>query len=254
MEVKSLREAIGRVRGNNKWNSSDTYTNVSDRYIASELESTALAFIKQATDKRMLWNSANIFTPINCLQLKKVPLSECCSYTSPCEIARSVYRLPKIAEGTKFGMLIQGVYSIDGLSRKFIESSPDRFANSKGMNLQTKQIHYWIQDKYLYLSDPNIEKVKILAYFEEDIPIELQSYPSYCKESRAKGCCPSSTPDETTNINDMSACCPPNPYDMEFKCPGYMVDAVIKEVQNKILGGPKRSADDKTNDSKDDTK
>lgn len=252
METRSLREAISKVRGGFKLNSSDTYTNTSDRYIASELESTALAYIKQATDKRKLWNSANIFTPLECVKMKQVPLGECCGYSSPCTIARSVYQLPRIAEGNNFGMLIQGIYPIDGLSRKFIESSPDRYSNYLDLNQKTRQVHYWIQNKYLYLSDPNIESIKILAYFEEDIPIELQSYPEHCKETRAKGCCPSATP--TQDVENKSDCCPKNPYDLEFRCPGYMVDAVIREVYNKFNNGPKRSLDDKTNDGKDDTK
>ena len=241
MVERSLREAISRTRGEFKIISSDTVQNASDRFIASELESTALKFVRQVTDKRKLWNSGNLFTVLPCLKMQQVSIAECCGYRSDYIISRSVVQLPKIAEGNNFGMLIQGVYSIDLISRRFIESTPDRFVNSLSLGLKTNQIHFWIQNKFLYIGSDSIEKVKISAYFEEDIPESLQWYPGYCNSPLSVGCCSASS--ETNSINDMNLCCPPNPYDLEFKCPGYMQDDVIKEVANKLSGTYKRSAD-----------
>lgn len=261
MQSRSLREVISEVRGMYKLNNSDTYQNIPDRLIGSLLQNIALNYVKQATDKRKLWNSPNIFTSIPCLPMKQVPLSECCSYTHPCTIARSVVKLPKIAEGTHFGMLIRGVYSVDfpnpnATSRRFIESTPDRFANSLGMKLKTKQIHFWIQDRYLYVSESEIEQIKIYAYFEEDIPLYFQSYPDYCGETRAKGCCPTSTPTDESDIyykDKIQNCCPPNPFDFEFKCPGYMYMDVLNAME-KALEPYKHSMDDKSTDAMDTTK
>ena len=84
-------------------------------------------------------------------------------------------------------------------------------------------------------------QMKISAYFEEDIPEPLLWYPGYCNSPLSVGCCNASS--ETSSINDMNLCCPPNPYDDEFHCPGYMQDDVIKEVANKLLGTYKRSED-----------
>lgn len=256
MQEASQREMISKVRGLFKLQASDTYQNLPDRAILSELQSTSIKFIKQATDKRTLWNSGNIFTPIPCLKLKQVPLADCCDYQSDCTIARSIVQLPKVAEGTKFGMLMY-LYSIDGVSRKFIESTPDRYANSLKLGLKTNQIHWWIQNKYLYVGDNKIEKVKPVAKFEEDIPQSLISYPGYCGETETtltKGCCPASDEITNTAAQDRSLCCPVNPYDQPFMTPSYIVDDIIKEVSNKLLSTYKRSQDDKTNDMKDDTK
>jgi len=253
MVEASQREGIARVRGLFKLTSSDTYVDISDRAILSELQSTTILFIKQVTDKRKLWNSPNIFTQLPCIQMKQVPLAECCGYSAPCTIARSVTKLPKIAEGTNFGMLIQGLYSIDTVSRRFIESTPDRFVNSLNLGLKTNQIHFWIQNKYLYIADEYIKQVRISAYFEEDIPQDMISYPKYCGNTLSVGCCPSGAGDEVS-INDMSRCCPPNPYDSIWTCPGYMQDAVIKEVANKLLSTFKRSDDGKDLLGKDTTK
>lgn len=254
MQERSLRESIAKVRGEFKLLAADTFPHISDRFIASELLSTALAFTRQATDKRKLWNSPNIFTTIPCLKLIQVPLAECCGYTSDCTISRTVVQLPKIAEGTNFGMLIQGVYSIDTVSRRFIESTPDRYVNSLNLGLKSNQIHFWLQNKYLYIGDDKIERIKISAYFEEDISQDLISYPDYCTTEAAlsRGCCPAS--DQTSGPGDMSKCCPVNPLDEMFRCPGYLIDPVTKEVANKLLATYKRSGQDDTNNLRDDTK
>ena len=252
MQKASNREAISKVRGLFKLQNTDTYSNITDRLILSELQSTALKFIKQTTDRRKLWNSPNIFKVIPCLLLEQVPLSECAPYVGKCTVAKSVVKLPKIAEGTNFGMLIQGIYSVDMVSRRFIESTPDRYVNSLQLGLKNSQIHFWIQEGYLYVGDDKIERVKISAYFEEDVPETLVPYPSYCGTSLGKGCCPAS--DQIATINDMKFCCPPNPYDEEFACPGYMVDDVINTVAQRLLNTYKRSAADQGTDGRDETK
>jgi len=242
---KTCREAISEFRGMLKMENKDINSLLSDRLILSKLQNIGLKFIKQRTNKRSLWNSPNIFTPIPCVSLKPVPLAECCGYTSPCTIRRSIVQLPKIAEGNDFNMLIQGIWSIDTISRKFIESDPNRYTNSLSLGLHTKEIHFWIQDKYLYLGDENIEKIKISAYFEEDIPLCLQSFPDYCNIPDLVGCCPDSS--QTTNVRDMSLCCPKNPFDEELKIPGYLMPDVYTTLLQEFLGSFTRIKDtDKT--------
>lgn len=257
MQAASYREGISRVRGQFKMNTSDSLINCPDRLILSELQSTTIFYITQRTDKRMLWASPNLYSELSCLSLQQVPLAECCDFVSDCTIARTVVPLPKIAEGTNFGMLIQGLYSIDGISRRFIESTPDRYRNSLKLGLINKQIHFFIKNNYLYIGDDKIEKVRLSAYFEEDIPDTLLQYPNYCSgagSTLSKGCCPSS--DETASIqgSNMIKCCPPNPYDQPWKIPSKLTDPVIKEVANKLLMTYKRSIDDRTPDSQDTTK
>lgn len=258
MQEVTYREGVAHVRGQFKMNTSDSWINCPDRLILSELQSTTIYYITQRTDKRMLWSSPNIYTELACLSLIQVPLAECCDFVSDCTIARTVVQLPKIAEGTNFGLLIQGLYSIDGISRRFIESTPDRYRNSLKLGLINKQIHFFIKNKYLYVGDDKIEKVRLSAYFEEDIPDSLLQYPSDCNTAGttlSQGCCPASN--QTTLVatsNDLARCCPPNPYDQPWKIPSKLVDPVIKEVANKLLNTYKRSIDDKTPDWQDTTK
>lgn len=253
MQKASYREAVARVRGEFKLTAADTLESIPNRMILSEIQATTITYLCQRTDKRQLWNSPNIFQVLPCLKLIQVPVASCCDYDSECTIARSQVQLPKIAEGTNFGMLIQGLYSIDGISRRFIESTPDRFANSLRLGLKTKQIHFFLQNKYLYVGDDKIERVKLSAYFEEDIPDSLISYPTYCGGTLSEGCCPDSNQTQLLT-GDMSACCPINPYDIEWPAPAKLADPIIKEVANKLLNTYKRSVQDNSDDKLDTSK
>lgn len=227
--MSTLRQEISNIRTTFKWVNQDT--RITDRFIASKLKGIALKFIKQATDKRKLWNSPNIFTPINCLKMKQVPLGECCDYVGECMISRSINPIPRIAEGTNFGMLIQGVRSIELKGKKFIESSADRFSNALGLKLKTNQIHYWIQSTpegyYLYTSDPQLEVLTLVAYFEDDIPDTLLT----CEPQ----------------------CCPINPLDKEYKAPGYMSDGIQKELERQLLETFNRRREDPQANGRDDS-
>ena len=122
------------------------------------------------------------------------------------------------------------------VSRRFLESDANRYANSLNLGLKTQHIHYWLQDKFLYLSDPNIKSIKIAAYFEEDIPDTLIGYPSYCYNEPQTSCCAIAEGKVLSDgINDMSLCCKSNPYDAEATIPGYMTDDVIMMVAKKLL-------------------
>lgn len=200
--MSTLREEVSRLRSKNKLLSSDT--SLTDRLLAHELNSKASVLIKRETNLRRLLNSPNLFTPIDCLEMIEVPLAECCNYTSDCTISRSKYKLPKIGEGI-FGLLINGVYSIEKLT-KITKSSPNTYADTLKLKLRNKNIYYWIWNNYLYISDSNIESISISAYFEEDVPSELN-----------------------TCDNDNESCSV-NPLDLEFKCPGYMIDDVVRLV------------------------
>lgn len=221
--MSTVRNAISSVRSAFKLVSDDNI--ISDRYIAFELKKTAFKLIKQQTDKRKLWASPNIFTPINCLEMVQVPISECCNYVSNCTIARSKNKIPKIAEGI-YGSLIQSVFSLDK-KIKFKECTPTRYANILNLKLKQDAKYFWIYDDYLYISDPNIEMVSISAYFEEDVPDSL----SACNTS----------------------ICPTNPLDEEFRVPGYLEKDVIDIVYNTISQTYKRSKQDITSDNKDDS-
>lgn len=200
---------------------------ITDRLIAAELRSTSYLLIKQETNKRKLWQSPNLFVPIECIEMINVPLSECCNYTSPCTISRSKYQLPKIAEGSVFGLLIQGVYDVN-TRQGYDYLPPSRYENTLKLGLKGKQFVYWIKDKYLYINDPNIELASIYAFFEEDIPDSLNS-------------CGQSVP-----------CV--NPLDKEFKFPGYLEYNLKTMVYDALMKTYFSHVQDMNPDGKDDAR
>ena len=231
--MATLRQTVSRVRSLDKMLNADN--TVTDRVIAAELKSKATFYIKRETDRRKLWNTSSIFSNIPCVEMIEVPASECCDYVSDQKLSRSKHKLPKIADGI-YGLLVQGVFSIDAMSgngRKLKESTISRYINLLKLGLPTQDIFYWIYDRYLYISSPRVEVASIWAYFEEDISTKLL-YP--------KCPCPNQDkPDPCTN-----------PLDLEFKCPGYLEDVVVKDVLQILLQTYYRIPVDHTADNKDD--
>lgn len=225
--MSTVREVISRVRSMEKLLSSDAL--ITDRVIMRELKSKAVYYIKQQTDKRRLWQSSTIFTNIPCLEMKPIPIADCCDYVSDEEISRSHHRLPKISEGI-FGLLIHGVFSIEGRKR-FKEVSLSRYINLLRIGLPVKELYYWIYDKYLYVSSPQPRVINIWAYFEEDIPDDIL-YPE-CP-------CPGAIPKPCKN-----------PLDDEFKCPGYLEDVVVKDTLKTLMDTYFRIPVDHNSDNRD---
>lgn len=231
--MSTLRDEVSSVRSMNKLLSSDS--RISDRVIAAELQSTAMLLIKRETDRRKLWATSNLFTLLPCVKLHSVPISECCEFQSEKQVAKSVEKLPKIAEGN-YGYLIQGVFSTQ-LTRKLNEVTPFRYVNILKLGLPTNEVYYWVQNGYLYLSDPDVEVVALSAYFEETVPASLLFPTEDC------GC--------TAKKNNPEDFCK-NPLDLEFKCPGYLLKSVRDITTETLLKTYFKIPLDHTSDNKDD--
>ena len=113
--MSTLRKLVSDVRSMHKLLSTDAL--ITDRAVASEIKNNALLLIKRETNLRKLWATDTVFTTVPCLEMIEVPISECCDYVDDCNVARSRYKLPRIAEGN-YQYLIQGVYSINALGGK----------------------------------------------------------------------------------------------------------------------------------------
>lgn len=206
------RNFISDVRSLNKILSSDATIN--DRSILREGKTIASLLIKQQTDKRKLFQSPNLFTNINCLEMVSVPLAECCEYTSDIMIARSKEKLPTVGEGL-FGLLIQTVASVDGLVR-FNESTPMRYANILRLHLPVTKVYFWIYNKYLYVTNENTKTIRFSAYFEDEVPNSILFPDCDCE----------ATKDEDPCISDL---------DKEFKCAPHLMEAVKTMTYKKLL-------------------
>jgi hypothetical protein len=147
--MSTLRKLVSDVRSMHKILSTDSL--VTDRAIASEVKNNALLLIKRETNLRKLWATDTLFTTISCLEMVEVPISECCNFVDPCRIARSKYKIPRIAEGN-YQYIIQGVYSINAMSgrgTKFKEITVNRYVNLIKLPIIKRETYYWIMNDYL---------------------------------------------------------------------------------------------------------
>lgn len=232
--MATLRKLVSDVRSTHKLLSTDNL--ITDRVVASEIRNNTLLLIKRETNLRKLWATDTVFTTIPCLEMIQVPISECCEYTDPCTVARSKFKLPRIAEGN-YQYLIQGVWSINalgGLGKKFKDISINRYINLLKLPIIKNEAYYWIANGYLYMNDPLLTKVRIAALFEDDIPNEIM-YSTAC----------------AGDVPLVDWCM--NPLDKPYACPGYLETQVLQLTSQKLLSTYFRIMDDKTSNNNDET-
>lgn len=225
--MPKARDFISRVRSLNKLINADN--NITDRVILKELKSCASLLIKRETNLRRLWNSPNLFTPIECIKMIEVPLSECCDYISACKVARSEKKIPQISEGI-FGLLIQTVFSPG--KRKFDYASVDRFVNILKLGIKNTNKYFWFQNDYLYVSDHQIENVDLYAYFDDD-----NFNPSDYSECKGK------------NQGNTNNCI--NPLDRDLAIPSYLEKSLVDLVNETLNNTYFRHTVDQTPDKND---
>lgn len=227
--MSTNRQVVARVRSMMKQISSDN--SISDRAILRELKSKAVFYIKRDTDRRRLWASGTIFTNIPCLEMEEVSIAECCDYVSDRKVARSKFELPTVSEGI-YGLLIHGVFSAD-ISKKIKEVTIPRYINMCKLGLNSNDVYYWLYNRRIYVSSPDVKIVNLWAYFEEDVPDNVLYPDCECLGKGKKNPCQ-------------------NPLDLEFKCPGYLEDVVIKDTLDTMRRSYFAVPVDHTSDNKDD--
>jgi hypothetical protein len=209
---------------------------ITDRAVMSEIRNNAFLLIKRETNLRKLWATDTVFTTIPCLEMVEVPISECCDYVDPCTVARTRFKLPRITEGN-YQYVIQGVYSINAMSgqgKKLKEITINRYVNLLKLPIIKNEEYYWISNGYLYVNNPLLKAIRLVALFEEDVPNEIM-YPE-C------GCgTPSYTPEQLCV----------NPLDKESPVPGYLEKQVLELTSQKLLSTYFKLKTDITNDGVD---
>jgi hypothetical protein len=223
--MATVRKLVSDVRAMHRLLSTDNL--ITDRAIASEIKNNTILLVKRETNLRRLWATDTLFTTIPCLELEQVSITECCDFVDDCTIARTKLKLPRISEGN-YQYLIQGVWSINamgGIGKKFKDISINRYLNLLKLPIIKNESYYWIVNDYLYLTDPLVQKVRIAALFEEDIPNEVR-YSGKCSE----------------DITNEEWCM--NPLDRESFCPGYLEKQVLELTSQKLLNTYFRLKDD----------
>jgi hypothetical protein len=216
--MSTYRKLVSDARSMHKLLSTDNL--ITDRAVMSEIKNNAFLLIKRETNLRKLWATDTVFTTIPCLEMVEVPISECCDYADPCTVSRTKLKLPRITEGN-YQYVIQGVYSINAMSgqgKKLKEITINRYVNLLKLPIIKKEEYYWISNGYLYVNNPLLKAIRLVALFEEDVPNEIM-YPE----------CGCGTPEYTTEQLCM------NPLDKESPVPGYLEKQVLELTSQKLL-------------------
>lgn len=216
--MSTFRKLVSDVRSMHKLLSTDNL--ITDRAIMSEIKNNAFLLIKRETNLRKLWATDTVFTTVPCLEMVEVPISECCDYVDPCSVARTKFKLPRITEGN-YQYIIQGVYSINAMSgqgKKLKEITINRYINLLKLPIIKREEYYWISNGYLYVNNPLLKAIRLVALFEEDVPNSIM-YPE----------CGCGTPEYTTE----ELC--KNPLDKESPVPGYLEKQVLELTSQKLL-------------------
>lgn len=216
--MATLRYLVSNVRSKHRLLSADAV--ITDRVIASEIKANTFLLVKRETNLRKLWATSTIFTTIPCLEMINVPISECYTYVDDCEVARSKYKLPDIAEGN-YQYLIQGVYSINamgGKGRKLKEVTVNRYINLLKLPFIKKEEYYWIMNNYIYVSNPLVKAIRISAMFEGDVSNEILYSDCNCMDAEPP-------------VEELCK----NPLDKRFELPGYLEKQVMDLTSKSLL-------------------
>jgi len=210
------RKIVSDIKASNRILSGDAVLN--DRAILSHAINVSKQLIRRELNLRKLTTTDSIYTVIPCLELIEVDLSECCSYADECTIARTKTQIPRIEESNYLNA-IQAVFSINQ-KIKLKEITPSRYINILNLPKRINETYFWLQNNYLYVTNPNVETVKLIAWFAEEVPTEIL-YPQGCDSCKCK------------EVINTELC--KNPMDNEFKAPGYLHKPIIDMTTEYLL-------------------
>lgn len=222
----TYRNIVGKIRGLLKLSSPDAL--ISDRLILSVIQGVNTKLVTQQLNKRIGSNSPNLFTNIPCIRMKSVPLYSCCETQSQCNIAKSIDPIPDIVD-SYYNLAIRHVSSVDGKVKFNEMDSPARYSNLLKIYPKTKDKYFFIVDKHLYVTDPEIELVSISAFFRD--LVDPQQF----------------------SCNKNSLVCPTNPLDLEFRSLPKMEDDIVNICLQELMQTFKNSQEDRSSNGQENT-
>lgn len=175
-----VEEAIQRVQSMYSRGVQSQSTRLTSRHIYSCLLTARGTIISQKINKRQNI-SQWIYQTIPCIELIKVPVTECdCVISKGCFLLRSKYKIPKPLTSIS-GSAIQSVTTIDGMTR-FDEISFHTRKFMAGNKYTSTQAAFYPKNGYLYLI--NRQELKAISLTQVcDDPIEAQIFPSFCDDT-----------------------------------------------------------------------
>lgn len=165
----TVGEAISQIKIPTKAVNSDA--KLTNKYLYSLLRKHRDILIRQLDSKLKLMKLNYLFQVWNCVTLIQVnSVDESCGLNVDCKITRTRAKLPTILVGSN-GPIIKNVYSVDTRTR-LIEINPEewiRKLDNPDMLKYDRSQYYYYNEGYLWFPNLKWKKIKIQAYFEENI-------------------------------------------------------------------------------------
>lgn len=154
-------------------------SSLSDRHIYSVLLTMRSTLLSQAAGKKQKISQWSYQT-INCAELIEAPVHECLCLPSPgCSIMRTKYKIPTPITDMNTH-LIQSVTSLDG-TVVFSEVSWAEVKYKKASKYTSKKPDYYMKDGYLYFTIRSLIKAVVITGLFDN-PLDVEAYPSVCKD------------------------------------------------------------------------
>lgn len=166
-----------------------------------------------------------LFQTWKCVELQEVStIDECCNVNTSCTIFRTKEKLPPTVTAS-WGPIIKRINPIDGFTDLMQITSTQWNRKLEDTNSKfDKELYYFWQNGYIYFPNIHWKKVRIEAYFEEDI----------LKYNKCE--------DEDTDCKTM--------LDNEFRIPKELLAPCIQLVQQEVYNFYERGTPDDTQPDK----
>lgn len=171
-DILTVRKAISEVRKDLRENDADS--RMSNKFIYATIKRNTADIIRQRSDAFRILKQQSFYQVINCMIVEEAPtIDPCCGIRSLCTVYRTRNKLPEMYEDS-LGAIIKNVWTIDGpFGTELQPITPDAWARKRanpwykgGANTD---IYYFYDNGYLYFPMSTWRKIKIRAYFQEDI-------------------------------------------------------------------------------------
>lgn len=179
-----IGEAIQKVLSKYNKGVQSKDSRLSPRHVYSELLSARGVVIKNQYNQNSFISEWS-YTPINCIELKKVEKSSCPCVVAGCTTLRSKNKLPRFISGIDDN-IISSVYSIDN-STEFDKTTLKAVKYSKGNKYTSFKEKYYIHDNFLWIvSSRPLRAVSLVGVVYD--PIEAHLFQGLCDKTEDKDC------------------------------------------------------------------
>lgn len=172
-DILTVRKAISEIRKGLRENDADS--RMSNKFIYAVIKKNAAMLIRQRSDSFRILRQQSFYQWLKCVVVEEAPaIDPCCGIRSKCTVFRTRDRLPRMYEDS-YGAIIKNVMTIDGPGHgtELQPVTPDAWdrkrKNPWGKNGASTDRYYFYDDGYLYFPNTDWRRIKIRAYFQEDV-------------------------------------------------------------------------------------